>query len=160
MRILSLVVFFYSLSVIISSFIAARGDTRKISIIILAAAISNFFLNLAFIPKFGMMGAAVASLMSYILEYYLFSREARKMELPMNYMLLLKFLVMGILFSGVVYVLKKIIVANPYVEMIIVISVSLVIYIYLSIKSGALSRNEISIIKEFSQKLISKKNKR
>jgi len=153
LRILSFVAIFYSLSMIISSFIAAEGNTKKISKIIFLSAVFNFFANLLLIPKIGMIGAAIASLASYILEFYLFSREAKSMHLPSNYSILLKFLILGIFFAITIYLLKAIINANPYVEMIIVLSISTILYIYLVIKSKALSSEEISIFKELFRKL-------
>jgi len=58
-------VFFYSLAHIYNHHFIGSGDTKRVMKIFFFAAIINLFLNLIFIPIFGIIGAAVATSVSY-----------------------------------------------------------------------------------------------
>ena len=83
----------------------------------LFAAIINIILNIIFIPLYGIGGAAVATLISYILLTSLEAFFGRKL-LPVNFpfMAALKF----ILFSGIMYyAIMQINQPNPMIKMLI-----------------------------------------
>ncbi len=154
LKVLAFIAIFYSFNAAITSFLAAEGNTKKISKIIGMTAIFNFFANLIAIPPFGAVGAAAATLCSYIFGFYLFGKEARRMKLPLNYLTFFKFLVAGAVFASVVAILKHILTLNPYVEMAIVIPLSFVAYLILLVKTGLITKTETEIFRRLIKKIV------
>ena len=86
--------------------------TKNIALGTLLAAIANICLNYAFIPKFGMMGAAAATLISYVLLYafHLFMAKAViKEQYHYPYKFFYAYLAVVVVFVALFYVIKDII---------------------------------------------------
>ncbi len=143
LQILSIVAIFYTYVTIMTTFIGAKGDTKKISTAVMISAITNVIFNWILIPKFGINGAAAATLMSFVVQFLVLSKYARDMGLPMSFDILLKFLISGAVFSSSVYILKGILSMNVYEEMVIVILISLIVYTASLFALGLVDVNEI-----------------
>ncbi len=152
LQILSLVAVFYSYIVIISTFIGASGDTKKLSNAVLVAAGANVVLNAILIPPYGIVGASLATLLSYVVEFVILSFYARELALPMSFDTLGKFAVAGAAFSASVYVLKRVLSMNVYAEMVVVISISLVVYALACYALGLISKERILRIRKILSK--------
>jgi|Deesub1362B_J571_1020462.scaffolds.fasta_scaffold01655_2 O-antigen/teichoic acid export membrane protein len=74
-----------SLAKILSSFISARGRPDIPMWVSLAGVLANLLLNLSLIPSYGIMGAALASTLSYSLMFFLeFIWSIRKTGIPVS----------------------------------------------------------------------------
>jgi O-antigen/teichoic acid export membrane protein len=78
LRILTLYVFFVSASAFLSSFLDYAGLAKKRAKNLIVAIVLNIFLNMMLIPKYGAVGAATATLMSYLPYFYLNVLEVRR----------------------------------------------------------------------------------
>ena len=77
LNILSVYIFFASVSVLLAQFLDYRGLAKKRMTNLLASLAINISLNLLLIPKYGAVGAAAATLISYT-PYFLFNWIAVK----------------------------------------------------------------------------------
>jgi len=67
LRILLVGVFFYMITIFNSEILVGIGNTLPITFIVLTGAVANVIINFLLIPKYGMIGAAIATSASYIL---------------------------------------------------------------------------------------------
>lgn len=78
LRILTLYVLFVSASAFLSSFLDYAGLAKKRAKNLIVAIVLNVFFNMILIPKYGAVGAATATLMSYLPYFYLNVLEVRR----------------------------------------------------------------------------------
>jgi O-antigen/teichoic acid export membrane protein len=78
MRFLSIAFFVSSLSVIFSSLISMIGKSKLILLNTLVFSVSNVILNLILVPKYGISGAAFATMLSYIILTSLFFFQVKR----------------------------------------------------------------------------------
>ncbi len=76
-RILIIGAAFHSLFSINGNSITARGKPQTVTKIVLFLAVVNIIVNLLLIPKYGMVGAAIATSLSYFLGFLLIIRKSR-----------------------------------------------------------------------------------
>jgi len=132
MQVLSIAIIFLSLHSIISPLFAGTGKPKIAMQIVIQGAIINVLINLIAIPKYGMLGAAVTSLLTYAYIFIASIFKLRKfirVELPMiNWA---KTLVSGALMIGLIWILKEALVLNVYLETGITIALGGLFYLVL-----------------------------
>jgi O-antigen/teichoic acid export membrane protein len=111
----------------ILSGIGKPGVSTKI---ILIGALFNFLTNFYFIPKYGMVGAAITSLVSYFLILVLsafYLAKFVKIEIP--WVSWIKIFFSGAVFVLTIYLLKILLDINPYLEAAISIIIAGAVYL-------------------------------
>jgi O-antigen/teichoic acid export membrane protein len=144
LKVLAFGMLFYSIAFINSHVLAGIGKPSKTTKIMVTAAIANVVLNFIFIPIFGIVGAAIATVLSYILMMNLTSLELKKyihIELPFFYFF--KTIFVGALVIAAIYIMKKILVLPLIPELIIILTVAAVLYALLSLAFKLWSFEEI-----------------
>lgn len=113
----------------ILSGIGKPGTSTKI---LLIGALVNLITNFYFIPRWGMVGAAITSLFSYFLIMVLSVVYLKRfVELKVPLLSWVKTLFASILFILIIFVLKKFLETNVYMEAVICILISSLIYLFL-----------------------------
>ncbi len=148
LRILSIGVVFFTLANINTSILIGMGKAKTTSKIFFIAAVFNFTFNMLLIPKFHIVGAASTTVMSYIIILVLTQislKRAIKLDVPLK--LWLKNILLAFIFIFVIIILKKILVMNAWLEMLIVVLIASIIYISMLFLLKIISFNELKILK-------------
>jgi Membrane protein involved in the export of O-antigen and teichoic acid len=128
---------------IITQYLVLNKKTKIIgSIWIIAAGIT--FLNIVFIPYFGILGAATVTLISYTSTFLLGLYYTRKyFKIEFDYIFLLKSMLASVLMS------IFIILANPQglISLITVFIASVIIYLIIILLFKGINKNEINFLK-------------
>ncbi len=131
-RILIVGVLFYAIGQINNSVISGIGRPRKVTQIVLIAAVLNVVINLFAIPAWGIEGAALATMCSYISVTLMSSKQINNIFglLKSDLFAWLKIGFGGALFLGIVYFLRSLISINIWLEIILVLIVASVAYVF------------------------------
>jgi len=156
LRILAIGYLFYTAASIHFSVMNGIGKPKLTAKVIYSAAVLNFFLNLVLIPSYGLIGAAIASMTSFILSLLIsfallkkeFSYHNIKIKSPLGE--LTKTLIFGGLTVLLITLLKNVIVLNPWIELILIGSVALVFYFLLVLRFGVVTIDDLKLIKELN----------
>ncbi|NQU98296.1 flippase [Candidatus Woesearchaeota archaeon] len=137
--------FFYTLAVINNSILAGIGRPKDITKMFLIASILNLVLNFVLIPILGIVGAAIATSFSYF-TIFLFGtiKMSKIITLKFPIKMWLKTLFAGLIFVLIIFLLRKVLELNPWLELIVFSSISIIVYLILIILL------RIATIKEFS----------
>ena len=114
------------------NFFAGTRKPEITSKIVYTAAVFNLITNIMLIPLFGIIGAAITSTLSYFLMMvmgFFYIRKMIKVSFPVK--IWVKTFIAGVLFTIVIWLLKKLLVLNAWLEAIIVLLSSGIIYIML-----------------------------
>jgi len=154
MQILIVAIIFLGLHSITSTILSGIGKPIIGARILLQGALINFVLNIVLIPKLGIIGAALTSLIAYIyisLRCIFKLRHFIKVEVPwVNW---LKTLFAGLLMLGLVFLLKRIIFLNVYLEALICVIVGGLFYLALAFILGIIDLREVkSIMKQITSR--------
>ncbi|MFW9873619.1 MAG: flippase [Candidatus Thorarchaeota archaeon] len=147
-RILIFGVLIYMLGEINNSTISSIGKPRKVTFIILIAAILNVIMNLFLIPAYGMVGAAISTFSSYFVVSFMSSREISKLlgVLKFDFKSIFKTFLGGILFFVALSLTEEILSLNVWVELVLSLVIASLIYILYLFISKLLSLNEVRAI--------------
>ena len=108
---------------------AGLGLVKRRTKMLYIAAFTNIVADLILIPIYGLVGAAIGTLLSILVMFILgYGFVSKKFSLNLNKKRLYKTIVGGILVFLIVSVLKKIIITNIFIEAIIIGIVVLVVY--------------------------------
>ena len=156
LRILSFVGLFSTISFISVNLINMAGKSKLIMINLIIASIINLFLNILLIPKYGINGAAYATLFSNTLFYLTLSIQVKKMFnfIPIRRKIIKIFLISFIPTILLVFI-KEIVPLNLLSIILLGISFFL-LYLFLIFITNCFDRNDIMILKSFKKRLLSK----
>ena len=132
LKILSIGAIFFSFAIVNNSILVAVGNPKKVTITILVAAVINLVLNLLLIPTYGLAGAAVATMVSYIFVLLLstyFVSKSVKIDVPL--LDWFKIFLSGFIFILFVDYLRKVLELNVWLEVFVVVLFGLVVYFLL-----------------------------
>ena len=108
-------------------------------------AISNIVLNLILVPYLNIIGAAIATLLCYILAFGVTAIASRKtMRLPFNRKELVKIIIASAIMGAVVYMMNP----SGIVNVLVAILVGVVVYFAIIFVLKAVTRKEIGIFKD------------
>jgi O-antigen/teichoic acid export membrane protein len=144
LKILSIGLIFATLQTISANFFLGIGKPKTYSKIIYNAALFNLVANLILIPILGAVGAALSTTLSYFIMMFLGLRKIRKyiiIELPIK--IWIKTLAAGLIFVFVMWLLKKFISLNVWLETVIVLALSGIVYIALLFLLRIININEL-----------------
>ena len=132
MKILSIGMIFASINGICSNFFSGIGKPQIASKIIYSGAIFNLASNLALIPLFGIIGAAITTTFSYGIMMLMGLLDIKKfitVRFPTK--IWIKTLIAGLIFTVITWLLKKVFMLNVLVEAAIVLAIAGISYIAL-----------------------------
>ncbi|MFH1439837.1 MAG: flippase [Candidatus Woesearchaeota archaeon] len=147
LKILSIGMFLLSFSQINYATIAGIGKPKLNTYATIISAIVNLILNFILIPIYGIIGAATATSTSYLIMAIISNIYIRRfipMKLPITKWL--KNMVAGLIFFGLMKTLKILIITNIYLELILAISISGIIYIIMIFLLRLISIDEIKLL--------------
>lgn len=129
---------------IIVNMVILKKKTKVIGITWIIAALLNFALNILFIPLFGILGAAIATLISYIIPFIIIAYYSFKfIKLELNYVLFIK-----IIFASVPIIFMYLIWKPVSIrDILLFVLVSIIVYLILVILLKVLNKEELFFIK-------------
>jgi O-antigen/teichoic acid export membrane protein len=130
MQILLLGVLVYIIASVNNNLISGIGQPVQVAKIILSSAVLNVILNLILIPKYGIVGAAVATSISYLFMLIYSTRKVcyfLKMKFPLRNWLLL--VAPAVIFLWVLSFVEKLVPGSIWVGGVISVPIALVAYI-------------------------------
>ncbi len=129
MQVLIVGIIFLTIFAINSSIFWAIGKPAIATKILLQGALINFVLNLFFIPWIGMLGAAITSLITYFYVFIMSVVRLRKfIKVRIPWKNWLKTFISGIIMIIAMFLLKELIIANAYVEAVIIAGIGGLVY--------------------------------
>ncbi len=143
-RILLFGVLCYIVAVINNTAISGIGKPKIVTKIIFIAAGVNIILNLLLIPLFKITGAAIATSVSYFTVLILSTMKLSKfIEVPSSWKNWIKTVFAGFIFVLIIYLMKTLLVLNPWFEMIISLVIAGIVYILLILVMNIIDIKEI-----------------
>jgi O-antigen/teichoic acid export membrane protein len=143
MQILLISIIFLGLHSITSTILVGIGKPVISTKILLEGALINLGLNLLIIPSLGIVGAAISSLIAYA---YVALRCIFKLKhfihVDIPWPDWLKTLLAGLLMLGLIFLLKKILSLNAYLEAIICVAIGGLFYLALAFILGIIDLKE------------------
>ncbi len=147
LKILSVGMLFLALANINGQIISGIGKPKTFTKIIVISSLLNVILNLILVPSYDILGASIATSLSFFFMFVLTSRKTGhflKIKLPFADWF--KNLIAAIMFVLVIGLLKNMLVMNIWLETSITLTISLVVYIFLIFKFKLIEYREIKRI--------------
>lgn len=144
LRILSIGMIFTAIYGVNINFFAGIGKPQINTYIIYSAAIFNLIGNIIFVPILGIIGAAITTSVSYFIMMVMGLANIRKfIDVKFPILIWAKTLTAGIIFTFVIWLFKKIIFLNVWLETAIILFISSIIYVALLFLLRIISINEL-----------------
>ncbi len=123
------------------------GRPKYTTTIMLISAVANVILNLALVPRFGIIGAACGTSLSYLLMLALSSRGIRRiLRIREPWVVWAKTLLAAIILAGIISGVKALLSLNPWIELAIGAFAGGIAYCLLLLALKIVSREEIAWI--------------
>jgi len=156
LQVLSVGAIFYTLMTIFSTILNAIGKPQINTKIIILVATFNLIFNIIFVPLFGIIGAAVTSLLSYIIGFLLSVNFSKKyITINIKWISLAKTFILGVVSLILIYVIKGILIMDPIAEAIISLILILGFYAFIIIYK-ILDKDDFEILRSVSPRLTEK----
>ena len=138
---------FISLGLINYYVLSAIGKAKKSLKIMLLAALVNLVLNFVLIPFYGIIGAAIASVIAFLIIMIVSTMQLYKIyKFTIPYWKLAKILFCSLMFLLSIHLLKRALELNVWAEMAAVISISGAIYLLLLYMTNTVNKENIKNI--------------
>jgi len=123
---------FFTLAKINNTVIQNIGKPKIVAKIIGFAALLNILLNFLLIPIYGIVGAAIATTITYIFAWIVSNYQIKRIvKTNIQWTNLIKLFISGIIFVVIVFLIKRLLTINVYLEFIVILIVASLIYTYL-----------------------------
>ena len=153
LRLLSIGFLFYSIFIISENTLSMAGKTKIILLDITIASILNLVLNIIFVPKYGINGAALATMISYIVWGLLsFFQSNHYVSIIPIKRKMLKILLISIIPTILLFIIKQFIQLNK-ITLILQGCLFFLVYFLLIIITGCLDKNDWMIIETVKDKI-------
>jgi len=152
LQLLSIGCIFLAIYSIISSVLTGIGKPAEATKVILTAFLINLALNLILIPNYGIFGSSLSALVSYvscfILALHVVKREMKRMnvEFALPLISLIKIIIAGMLTTVLIFILKGVVIAHPWVEFSLILTASAAVYALLILNSGCVTPEELRLL--------------
>ncbi|WP_312911786.1 polysaccharide biosynthesis C-terminal domain-containing protein [Natronosalvus caseinilyticus] len=124
-----------------------KGELRSLVLATSGAAVLNLCLNLLLIPRYGMIGAALATSIGYGSMVLLHTWIARRIGFdPISDLRAIRIIAAGLLTAPIVFGLARIL--TPIPSLIVVPSIGFLLYFVLSIQLGVINTDEIELVRQ------------
>lgn len=139
---------------LVQSILTLHKKTKYLFRVNLFVAIMNIFLNIAMVPVFGIIGAAISSTFSVSLLSFLYWYKARKLEkLSFDWDTNLKFFVSGVIGLILIMIFTEMFNFNVYLKLITAGILYLFIYIVFLLIFKTVDRSDFEIMLVIEKKL-------
>ena len=153
LQILSFGGIFMGMVIMCQNLLSMLGKSRLILTNLLIVSIINLGLNFFLIPKYGIMGAAIAtSLVWIILTFILFIQVRRNIGIIPLRRKILRVLLVSLIPVALVLYLKNLVILN-LMGLVVLGVFFFLIYIILIFLTGCLDKNDLMILRTFSSKM-------
>jgi O-antigen/teichoic acid export membrane protein len=154
MQLLSIGIVFATVAAPGRVFLWGTGHLKEDTKIVVIAAVFNIITNLLLIPRWGIVGAALTTSLSYMITMILVSFKLKKIaNIPFNGYNWLKIFIASITFAAVANFIKNILNINIYIEAIICLIFGGLIYLSICYFFKLIDVKEIKfILKNFFKK--------
>jgi len=146
-RILLFGILCYTVAIINNNAISALGKPGIVTKIIFISAFVNVLMNLMLIPFFGITGAAIATTVSY---FYVFVASTRRLSMMVGlaspWRNWIKTGLLGLVFVGIIYLIKTLVDLNIWVEIALSTTVAGIVYLVLSKKLRIINVSELKVL--------------
>jgi O-antigen/teichoic acid export membrane protein len=137
---------FFGLYTIIVQILVLMKETRIPAILWIVTAIISLILNFILVPLLGIIGAAITTLITYLIPFIFTTYFAsRHMNFKFERSFIVKSLIASIIMALLVLCIYSL--SNSLINLVILISVSALVYFIILYLIGGLKRNEISFFK-------------
>ncbi len=149
LRILSVGAIIFTLAKVNNSILVGIGKPKIVSRIMLTATLFNVIGNLILIPAIGINGAAISTLVTFLIIFiWSMIKLNRFVPVEADWLNLIKIFISGIIFASIIALIKAILIANAWLELAVSIGIASAAYFALLLLMKILSTSEIrSIIK-------------
>lgn len=139
----SLSTIFYGIQAIFGRVLMLFKRTKSFLIAFIAAAIINLGLNIIFIPYWGIIGAAVTTLIAYALSAIIIYYKSRQyMKFKINLSFIVKSIIASLVMAGAIYIFNPI----GIVKILLAIGLGITIYFCIIFLLKGFGKREIEII--------------
>ncbi len=146
-KILLVGVLCYIVAQVNHSALSGIGKPKEATKIILVIAVINILLNFILIPHFKLTGAAIATAVSYVIALVISTlRLVKFIKVAPPWLNWLKILFSGAVFISVIYLIKGILILNPWVEMAISLMVAGTVYLALVFAIKIIELKELKLL--------------
>lgn len=147
LQLLSVAVIFQSLVMVSSSLLLGIGDTRTLVKIAFLITATNVITSIVLIPTFGIMGAAMSLLVTYVVGTFAHIYASRKrIKFRFQTANITKIFFGGLISTSIIFLLKTSLVINPWIELFIAIPAGLIFYFVYIIKTRTITRREMKLM--------------
>ena len=152
LQILGIGTIFFSLSESSSRLIMMSGRSKVILVDIIIIFIFNFIFNFILIPKYGLVGAAISTMVSLVILSFIFWIQSARyfLIIPLRRKMIL-ILLSAIFSSGILLFLRSLIKINLF-SGILLSSLFFTLYIFLILIFKGFDKNDFFILKSFFRK--------
>lgn len=143
--VISLSVLLYGVIVIVSQILAVSKNTRKLAEVWIASGILNFVLNIVFVPKIGIIGAAIATLITFIFALVIMYHISLKLiKMPIDFYSIAKIIAASALMA---LIISRIMPTNT-LGTLFAIGFGIAIYFGVILTLKLFSRDEVLFFKQ------------
>jgi len=144
LKILSFGMIFATMSSTNLHFFFGMGKPEINTKIVYTAAIFNLILNIILIPKIGIIGAALTTLLGYIIMMVMgFNKIKKILKIKLPIVIWIKIIFNGVIFISVIFFIKNIINLNIWIEVFLSLFFAFLIYIIFLFILKIITLNEI-----------------
>lgn len=156
LRILALGYFFYSMSLLFYNLLSIAGKSKLMLINVIVTSILNLVLNIIFVPKYGINGAAFATMICYIiLSGILFLQVKRHTSIMPLRRKMLRVVFSVSISAALLLCIKQFFVTN-LLTIILQGSFFILSYLFLIWATRSFDKNDIMILKSIKKKVFKK----
>lgn len=158
LRFIAIGLFFYYLFVISENLLSMAGKSKTTLLNFSIASVINIILNLILIPKYGVTGAAISTMISYVLWSILSFFSAKKYTsiVPLK-IEMIKILLVSLIPVSIVFLIRKFIEIKTITAVFLGIFFVL-LYFFLILVTKCFDENDFIILKSIKNKIFYKKN--
>ncbi len=155
LQILSIGAIIYTIAFVNNNALSGIGHPKLNTQIILSAAIFNVISNIIFIPKYGIIGAALTTFASYLIILVLSSYHIRKfIKIKIPWAEWASSVLAGLIFVVVLAYLKKAIELNVFLEIIVNLAIAGTAYLAVLGLTKTITKKDIDLFKAVIRKKI------
>ena len=159
LRFLAIAFFFSSLSMIFSSLISMVGKSKLILLNTIIFSVSNLVLNLILVPKYGISGAAFATMISNAVLTFIFFFQVKKYTSIVPFRRKMIPILLSIIPSTLLLVYIKNLFPINLITILLEGSMFVLLYILFIFITKSLDRNDFMILKSIKQNILSIKSR-
>lgn len=149
LQILAINSMFYTLFVVFSNSLIAVDKPVSNTKITVFISILNLVLNILFIPQYGIVAAALSTLLAYFIGTVLaFYALRKRVQVRMDTISLAKIFAGGMVSLMIIFAIKTILIFNIWAEIIVSLAAGLVFYSVFILRTKGLTKEELKFLQK------------